>query len=190
MRSSFLPPSQVEDLRARMYSRSVLVYACATGAGVFVSVLVVLRLLHSIGLFEHSSWTQLASIGVMAAVGAGAGTYAGERKIRRGFHDARDRAAYMRALDTENVPPEGIPAHWVERMHTDEKNFVVVTTLLAVMVIFPLVVLVFRFAAGDALLPGVLFAVVLVGLAVVALVPSILRIARASRLVRNEKSRR
>ena len=189
MRASVLPPSKVEDLRARMYSRSVLVYACATGAGVLVSVLVSLGLLHSIGLFEHSSWTQLASIGVMTAVAAGVGTYAGERKLRRDFHGARDRAAYMKALDTGNVPPEGIPEHWVERMHTDEKNFVVATTLLAVMVIFPLVVLVVRFAAGDALLPGVLFAVIVIGLAVIALVPTILRIARAGRLLRDADDR-
>ena len=85
MRLSLLPSAQVEELRVRMYSRSVHVYACATGAGVLVSVLVALGLLHSIGLFEHSSWTQLASIGVMTAVAAGVGTYAGERKLRREF---------------------------------------------------------------------------------------------------------
>lgn len=190
MRSSFLPPSQVEGLRARMYSRSVLVYACATGAGVLVCVLVVLGLFHAIGLFDHSSWAELASIAVLAAVAAGVGTYAGERKIRRDFHSARDRAAYMTTLDAGNVPPGGIPEHWVERMRADGKNFVVVSTMLSVLVVFPLVFLVFRFAAGDALLTGVLFAVVVVGLAVIALVPSLLRIARAGRLLRDAESRR
>lgn len=189
MRSSFLPPSQVEELRMRMYSRSVFVYAWATGARVLACLLIVLGLFHAIGLFENSSWTELASIGVFAAVAAGVGTYAGERKYRRDFHCARDRAAYMTALDTGNVPPEGIPEHWIKRMHTDEKNFVVVSTMLSVLVIFPLVFLVFRFAAGDALLPGVLFAVVVVGLAVAALIPSILRIARAGRFVRNADTR-
>lgn len=189
MRSSVFPPSQVEELRVRTYSWSVVAYACATGAGVFVCVLMVLGLFHGIGLFENSSWNQLASIAVMTAVAAGVGTYAGERKLRRGFHGARDRAAYMKTLDTETAPPGGIPQHWIDQMHADGKNFVLVSTLLSVLIVFPLVFLVFRFAAGDALFPGMLFAVIAVGFAVLALVPSILRIARAGRLVRNADAR-
>ena len=171
-------------LRRRLYSAPLQAHVLATFAGCFLSVVAFLGITEAVGFIDHESWWMVAVIAGFSALGAAFGNSIAEKRTRRQFRSAEDRAEYMTAIDIGALPSVGAPRHWLQRMHDEVRASSGALVLLGIFALFAITIILVSSIRSDDGLSGVAFSLALVVIIVAGAAFSARRVFKIRRLLR------